>query len=98
MPRRAYYARRGSKLAQFQPMSSLITQFSRLRKFVLLRVAPVLAWVSVTFSHRADTHIYGGALSTNQNGKLVFSNGPLFDATRTNFALPQVLRTNGLNA
>jgi hypothetical protein len=51
-----------------------------------------------TVSIRADTHIYAGALGTNQNDKLTFSNGPLFDATKTSFALPQILRTNGLNA
>ena len=27
---------------------------------------------------RADTHIYAGALGTNQNDKLYFSNGGLF--------------------
>lgn len=68
-----------------------------LSKFNQPSALAVLAWAFASFSLRADTHIYGGALSTNQNGKLFFSNGPLFDATRTNFALPQVLRTNGLN-
>jgi hypothetical protein len=77
---------------------SVITQFSRLRKFVLRWAVQALAWALTSFSLHADTHIYGGAFSTNLNGKLFFSNGPLFDATRTNFALPQVLRTNGLNA
>src|SRR3954470_16707595 len=47
---------------------------------------------------QADTHIFAGALGTNQNDKLNFSNGPLFDATKTNFSFPQILRTNGLNA
>jgi hypothetical protein len=46
---------------------------------------------------RADTHIYAGALGTNQNDKLYFSNGLLFDARLTNFSFPQILRTNGLN-
>jgi len=47
---------------------------------------------------RADTHIYAGALGTNQNDKLYFANGGSFDATMSSMALPQVLRTNGLNA
>jgi hypothetical protein len=47
---------------------------------------------------RADTHIYAGALGTNQNDKLYFSNGSVFDATLTRFSFPQILRTNGLNA
>ncbi|HAM72862.1 MAG TPA: hypothetical protein DCM86_14575 [Verrucomicrobiales bacterium] len=46
----------------------------------------------------ADTHIYVGAAGTNQGDPLLFTNGSLFDATRTNGALPQILRTNGLNA
>jgi hypothetical protein len=47
---------------------------------------------------RADTHIFGGALGTNQNDKLFFSNGGVFDATLSSYSFPQVLRTNGLNA
>lgn len=47
---------------------------------------------------RADTHIYAGALGENQNDKLNFSNGSLFDATLGDYSFPQVLRTNGLNA
>lgn len=47
---------------------------------------------------RADTHLYAGAVSTNVGSQLLFSNGALFDATRGPVALPQVLRTNGLNA
>jgi hypothetical protein len=46
----------------------------------------------------ADTHIYAGAVGTNQNDQLHFSNGAAFDATLSSFALPQILRTNGLNA
>jgi hypothetical protein len=58
-----------------------------------------LAWVSLAaFVSRGDTHLYGGALGTNQNDKLYFSNGVLFDTTLTNYSLPQVLRTNGFNA
>lgn len=47
---------------------------------------------------RADTHIYAGAVGTNQNDKLYFSNGVLFDATQSSYSFPQILRTNGLNA
>ncbi len=47
---------------------------------------------------RADTHIYAGATGTNQGERCAFGNGRSFDATLTRFALPQVLRTNGLNA
>ena len=47
---------------------------------------------------RADTHIFAGALGTNQNDKLFFSNGGGFDATFSSHSFPQVLRTNGLNA
>ena len=50
-----------------------------------------------TLPGRADTHIYAGALGTNQNDKLYFSNGAGFDATASSYALPQILRTNGLN-
>lgn len=46
---------------------------------------------------RADTHIFGGAVGTNQNAKLSFSNGQAFDATLGPFSFPQILRTNGLN-
>ena len=49
------------------------------------------------FSAHADTHLYGGAVGTNQNDKLNFSNGILFDARSNSYAFPQVLRTNGLN-
>jgi hypothetical protein len=46
---------------------------------------------------QADTHIYVGALGTNQNDKLYFSNGGLFDACQSSYSFPQILRTNGLN-
>ena len=58
----------------------------------------LLGMAALALPCRADTHIYAGALGTNQNDKLYFSNGVLMDATSTNFALPQVLRTNGFNA
>lgn len=50
------------------------------------------------FVVRADTHLYAGALGTNQNDKLYVYNGYQFDANTTNYAFPQILRTNGLNA
>ena len=53
---------------------------------------------AAVFPGRADTHIYAGAVGTNQGDALFFSNGVLFDAAHTNYAMPQVLRTNGLNA
>lgn len=46
----------------------------------------------------ADTHLYAGAVSTTPGSKLYFSNGSVFDATLSRIALPQALRTNGLNA
>lgn len=45
-----------------------------------------------------DTHIYAGAVGTNQNDKLNFSNGAVFDANLSAYSFPQILRTNGLNA
>ena len=62
-------------------------------KFVLV----MLGLGVFTLPGRADTHIYAGALGTNQNDKLYFSNGAGFDATASSYALPQILRTNGLN-
>ena len=56
-----------------------------------------LGWGVATFSSRADTHIFAGALGTNQNDKLNFSNGSLFNAHQSTFSFPQILRTNGLN-
>lgn len=53
---------------------------------------------AIALPGRADTHIYAGALGTNQNDKLYFSNGAQFDASSSSYALPQILRTNGLNA
>ncbi len=62
-----------------------------------MSVLALLGWVAGTLSCRADTHIYAGALGTNQNDKLYFSNGVLFDATKSGYSFPQILRTNGLN-
>lgn len=47
---------------------------------------------------RADTHIYAGATGTNQNDRCSFGNGSVFDARLSSVSLPQILRTNGLNA
>lgn len=58
----------------------------------------LLALLAGKLPGQADTHIYGGALGTNQNAKLYFSNGVAFDATQSSYAFPQILRTNGLNA
>jgi hypothetical protein len=58
----------------------------------------VLAFAASICGIGADTHIYAGALGTNQNEKLFFSNGILFDSAATNYSLPQILRTNGFNA
>lgn len=57
----------------------------------------LLVIAMATFVVHADTHIYAGALGTNQNDKLYFSNGSSFDATQSSFLFPQILRTNGLN-
>jgi len=60
-------------------------------------VLVVLGLGACTLPGRADTHIFAGALGTNQNDKLFFSNGNSFNATLSSVALPQILRTNGLN-
>ena len=66
---------------------------------LVIQIACVaLAGGGLSLPARADTHIYAGALGTNQNDKLNFSNGALFDARLSSISLPQVLRTNGLNA
>lgn len=57
----------------------------------------MLGVAAIVVPGRADTHIYGGAMGTNQNDKCIFSNGALFDATLSSYSFPQVLRTNGLN-
>jgi len=51
-----------------------------------------------TLPGQADTHIFSGALGTNQNDKLFFSNGAAFNASQTSYSFPQILRTNGMNA
>lgn len=57
----------------------------------------VLGWGASLLPGRADTHIYAGAVGTNQNDKLHFSNGSAFDAGLSSYSFPQVFRTNGLN-
>jgi hypothetical protein len=63
-------------------------------KFALM----LFGLAALTLPSGADTHIFAGALGTNQNDKCYFSNGGLFDATLSSYSLPQILRTNGLNA
>jgi hypothetical protein len=58
----------------------------------------ILGLIVFTLGAHADTHIFGGAVGTNQNDRCLFSNGALFDATLSGFSFPQILRTNGLNA
>jgi hypothetical protein len=65
----------------------------------LIRFAlALLGWVTWVVPGRADTHIYAGALGTNQNDQCYFSNSEVFDAALGSISLPQILRTNGLNA
>lgn len=68
-----------------------------------LNLVPVLAGALLGLGAFAlpsfgDTHIYLGAVGTNQNDKLNFSNGAAFDANLGTYSFPQILRTNGLNA
>lgn len=58
-------------------------------------VASLGLWTALAI--RADTHIYAGAVGTNQNDALVFTVASLFD-TNSGYKLPMVLRTNGFNA
>jgi hypothetical protein len=46
---------------------------------------------------RADTHFYAGAVGTNLNDQLLFTNGSLYNP-QSGYKLPMLLRTNGLNA
>ena len=66
--------------------------------FVPVSVVALLGLGAFALPSLGDTHLYAGALGTNQNDKLFFSNGGQFDASFSSFALPQILRTNGLNA
>ena len=67
---------------------------SRIFAVVCLVMLGYSAW---PLPAHADIHIYAGAAGTNQNDKLYFSNGSAFDAGKSTFAFPQILRTNGLN-
>ena len=61
-----------------------------------LLLALILMWSgrgAALLPGRADTHLYAGALGTDPGDPLSFSNGALGPV-----ALPQILRTNGLNA
>ncbi len=69
-----------------------------MNRLVIQSAFVVLGLGVLALPGRADTHIFGGALGTNQNDKLFFSNGSAFDATLSSYSFPQVLRTNGLNA
>ena len=69
-----------------------------MRRFGFDLILAVLGLGTLTLPSRADTHIYAGALGTNQNDKCYFSNGGGYDATLSSYALPQILHTNGLNA
>lgn len=87
-----YAARAGWRRMQSEPAvgcgSNLIGR---------LALIAIIALVAGTLPCLADTHIYAGALGTNQNDQLYFSNGLVYDATRTGYGFPQILRTNGLN-
>src|SRR6187455_1246137 len=72
--------------------------YREVTRLVIQIACVALAGGGLSLPALADTHIYAGALGTNQNDKLNFSNGALFDARLSSFSLPQVLRTNGLNA
>jgi hypothetical protein len=72
--------------------------FPKVKRLIAKVVVVLLGWGAFALPGRADTHIYAGALGTNQNDELNFSNGAAFDAALSSAALPQVLRTNGLNA
>lgn len=66
--------------------------------FVPVLVVALLGLGAFALPSFGDTHIYAGAVGTNQNDKLNFSNGAAFNANLTTYSFPQILRTNGLNA
>lgn len=68
------------------------------QNLVRVSVAALLGLAELPLPSSADTHLFAGALGTNQGDKLYFSNGAGFDATKSSYSLPQILRTNGLNA
>lgn len=69
-----------------------------MKRFNIIIAIVLLGLGASPLPGRADTHIFGGAVGTNQNDQLFFSNGGAFDATLGSYTFPQVLRTNGLNA
>lgn len=69
-----------------------------MKRLAFTVVSVLLGLGAFVLPSRADTHIYAGALGTNQNDKLNFSNGAQFNATLSSYAFPQIQRTNGLNA
>lgn len=73
----------------------MIVQQQTLDRISVLATLGLVAW---TLPCLGDSHIYAGALGTNQGDKAYFSNGIHFDATQGSFSFPQILRTNGLNA
>ena len=97
-PRRAFLARCGSNDFQFAEAISVITRLMSNGNFISSCAISVLVWMLGCLSLKADTHIYCGALGTNQSDKCYFSNGGIFDATLSSLSLPQILRTNGMNA
>lgn len=66
-------------------------------KVIAASLLPLVWGVLLPVRVAADTHIYAGAVGTNQNDALAFTVASLFD-TNSGFSLPMVLRTNGLNA
>ncbi len=67
------------------------------RTWVSSSIPVLLGLGALALPGRADTHIYAGATGTNQNDRCSFGNGSVFDARLSSVALPQILRTNGLN-
>lgn len=65
--------------------------------FISELVVALLSLGAFALPSFGDTHIFSGALGTNQNDRLFFSNGSAFDANLGNYSFPQILRTNGLN-
>ena len=65
---------------------------------VPVAVVALLGLGALALQSFGDTHIYAGAVGTNQNDKLNFSNGAAFNANLSAYSFPQILRTNGFNA
>lgn len=56
----------------------------------------IVGHLSRSSEAQADTHIYAGAVGTNQLDALLFNNESLFNPG-SGYKMPMVLRTNGLN-